>query len=381
MILLIFWFLIALILLPGTVDLILVTLGSLLPEKKNHKSGDIIHGVVVIPAHNEEKTIGSCIKSLHNMEGDIHIVVVADNCDDNTAMIARSMGAEVLERFSEDARGKPHALNFAFHQLLQRNFEWFIVVDADTSVNSNFLKEICLSLQCGNREVIQGRYSIRNARESRRTRLMNVAFHSQYLRMRGKSRLGLSTGIQGNGFVLHRQVIERVPMKAKYITEDLAYHLELVMSGYTVNYCESAEVFSDMPLSKEGIKSQRSRWEGGRFRVVRDYFPKLLKKLIRGNLYCLEPLLDLLLLPLGYHMVGVIILILLTGFSPLSLIYLMVPIVHVLLSIYLGGGTMKDFLVLATAPYYIFWKLVNLGSTIHFSRKNTTWIRTDRENE
>jgi cellulose synthase/poly-beta-1,6-N-acetylglucosamine synthase-like glycosyltransferase len=378
MIFFVFSMLIALVLLPGTVDLIIVTLGAFFPKKDGFKYDVKLKSVVIIPAHNEENSIESCISSIQKMEGYAHIVVVADNCEDQTASIAKSMGVEVLERFSDNERGKPYALNFAFQHLLKRDFEWFIIVDADTSISSNYLEDISNQIQRCGAKAVQARYSIRNAGDSMRTQLMNVAFYSQYLRMRGKNRLRLSTGIQGNGFALHRQIIEEIPLKANYITEDLAYHLELIMAGYRVEYCESARVFADMPVSYEGNKSQRSRWEGGRLRVVKDYLPKLFEKVIRGNFYCLEPMLDLLLLPLGYHLFGVMLLMILSSFSGLSLLYLIVVVVHVLSSIFLGGGTFKDVMALATVPYYVFWKIVNLGNTIKSSKKNIPWIRTDR---
>lgn len=367
------------LLLPGTAELIIQTVGAFLPAKKGRGKGvTLSNGVVIIPAHNEEGSIAATIESVKEHGAGFAIAVIADNCSDRTGEVARSFGAEVLERRSEGERGKPYALKYAFAALLPRGYEWFAVIDADSSIGENFFEEMATALD-DRTKAVQARYCIRNADASFRTKLMNIAFYSQYLRMVSKERLGLSTSIQGTGVLFRRELIEKYPLPTQYIAEDLAYHLTLVMKGERVGYSEKAKLFADMPATGEGAKSQRARWEGGRFRIAIDFAPRLAKELLRGNWRALEPLLDLLLLPLGYHMAALFLLLLASYPSKLALLYLALPIIHVLSSIYFGGGTVKDCLLLLSVPYYIFWKIVNFGTTMRFSRSDNPWIRTSRD--
>lgn len=369
--------LLALLLLPGSLELLLVTVGAFLPSKKLLNKPSPIHLVVIIPAHNEEKTIKKTIVSVQKMEGNPPIVVVADNCSDKTAEVAKACQVEVLERRSTEEKGKPFALNFAIKTLLQQNFDWFLILDADSSIDPHFTEEIA-HLAANGAKIVQAQGAIRNPEETLRNRLLSIAFFSQYLRMRGRSRLGLSCGIQGTGVALHKEVVDHFPFQGEYITEDLAYHLELIQAGHIVHYAENCKIYSDMPTTLEGSKTQRWRWEGGRLKVAKDFIPNLLKRCLKGQLRFLEPLLDLTLLPLAYHMLVLLFLLLLTGGSTLSLLYLAIPLIHVFFALYLSKASLKDYLALLAAPFYILWKLFQVRKIIQFSQKKE-WIRTDRK--
>jgi cellulose synthase/poly-beta-1,6-N-acetylglucosamine synthase-like glycosyltransferase len=130
--------------LPGTVELGALTLAGLLPARRREPLPAFlpdVHLAVIIPAHNERESIGSCLDSLlaanHGVQA--AIVVVADNCSDETAAIARERGVEVLERFSVDLRGKGFALDHAFRELAARQYDAYVIVDADSLVPANFL--------------------------------------------------------------------------------------------------------------------------------------------------------------------------------------------------------------------------------------------------
>jgi glycosyltransferase involved in cell wall biosynthesis len=163
---------------PGTVELALLTAGGLLPLRRGSTSaGGEFCLAVVIPAHNEERHIARAVRSLLAADRtglEVTVVVIADNCDDNTAEVAGQAGARVLQRRSATARGKGYALDFAFRALLAEGHDAFLIIDADSEVSSNLLMEAA-SLLRNQADAVQCRYLVRNAGSTVRTRLMNIA--------------------------------------------------------------------------------------------------------------------------------------------------------------------------------------------------------------
>ncbi len=250
-------------------------------------------------------------------------------------------------------------------------------VDADTSLDVHFIERISLMASTGVM-AIQGRYCVRNSEVSARTQLMQIAFYSQYLRMRGREGLHMSTGIQGNGFALHRTIVDQIPFEEEYITEDLAYHLKMIDAGYSVNYCEHAKVYADMPVDDVSARSQRWRWEGGRLRLMIDRVPELTKNVFMGRWEFMEPLLDLMTFPLVYHVLLLIGCLFFSSFSVFSLLLVAITVFHVVTSFVLGGGKFNELVAFAYLPKYVFWKLKQLVPIVAFSQKGKPWIRTDR---
>ena len=173
-----------------------------------------------------------------------------------------------------------------------------------------------------------------------------------------------------------------MPYEAGSIAEDMEYHLRLVNSGYQVHFLDTVSVYSDAPNQSANAAVQRTRWEGGRFRLIIDHAPLLFKEVLRGHWNLLEPLAELLLLPLAFH----VILLLFTLLIPWGLLQyyaaagLLLVFAHVLIAIRLGGGGLSDIKILATAPVYILWKLTLLPKLWRNARENAAWQRTDREN-
>jgi hypothetical protein len=276
--------------LPGTVELGLLTLGAFAPRRKPRAEGErsIRQIAIVIPAHDEEKTIGSAVASLLACDRTscaISIHVIADNCTDDTAGAAVRAGARLIERHDTERRGKGHALAYAFERVLEdESVDAILVIDADSRVDANFLSE-CEAAFARGSHAIQAGYQIGNPEASDRVRLVAIAFRAfNVLRPRARSRLGLSCGILGNGFGLARATVERVPYTARSVVEDLEYHLELVKAGLRVDFLEGTTVRADQPLGDAAEKTQRARWEGGRFRMIREHAPKLLAEVVRGPL-------------------------------------------------------------------------------------------------
>lgn len=372
--------------LPGSVELLCLTVAAVLPRRSKPRDPKkrFERLAVVVPAHNEESNIGACIASLRHADQpdfQVKIVVIADNCEDLTASVAAKSGARVLIRQDSNLRGKGYALDFAFTQLLAEGVGAFLVVDADTEVAANFFQEAGGMLQAG-ADAVQCRYLVKNAGESIRTRLMNVAFLGfNVTRPRGRDRLGLSCGIYGNGFGMRRETLEQVPYLAASVVEDLEYHLSLVHAGKRVRFVDRAIVRGVMPAAGKGVETQRSRWEGGRLRILRERAPGLALEVLRGQIRATEPLLDLLLLPLAFH----VTLLVVAASTPLLIVRatglagLAVVAMHLFVAILVGGGNWRDYAALLAAPFYVLWKLLLIPSLVRNSRSNSAWVRTERK--
>jgi cellulose synthase/poly-beta-1,6-N-acetylglucosamine synthase-like glycosyltransferase len=297
--------------------------------------------------------------------------------------VAEDAGANVLTRTNKVERGKGYALHFAFTHLELLHCDCLLVVDADTAVAKNFIVVSAGALRNG-ADAVQVRYLVHNLEEGIRTRLMGLALRAfNVVRPLGRERLGLSVGILGNGFGLRVETLRAVPYLASSVVEDLEYHLKLVQAGYRVRFVNETAVFGEMPVRGEGVKTQRSRWEGGRLRMLQERGPELLRGVLSGRLVFLEPLLDLVLLPLALHVT--LLAIAIATPQPLvrdfGLAGALVVLLHLVAAIVVGGGSWNDIGTLAAAPFYILWKLTQIPSLLRNSRSDNTWIRTKRSAE
>ncbi|MEM9069264.1 MAG: glycosyltransferase family 2 protein [Myxococcota bacterium] len=373
--------------LPGTTELLLLTAGGMLPPRRPGPATRPLRRLaVVVPAHNEEAGIASCVESLRACEhpdAAVEILVVADNCSDETAANAREAGATVLEREDAERRGKGYALELAFERLFfaYPDLDAVLVVDADTIVAPNFLRAMEAWFAQGS-DAVQCRYTVRNADASTRTRLMNVALMAfNVLRPRGRARWGLSAGILGNGFGLSRSALEAVPYAARSVVEDLEHHLDLVRTGMRVDFVDETWVKADFPAGERGADTQRARWEGGRLRMMIDHVPGLVASVLQGEWRLFEPVLDLTLLPLAMH-VGALGLVLVIPFPPTQVIAalgLATVAAHVGAALWVGKAGAGELRALLTAPLYVAWKAGLLRKIVEAAAPDQEWVRTARE--
>ncbi len=256
----------------------------------------------VVPAHNESAGIAATVRSLLGVDypGQLFdIVVVADNCNDDTADQARRAGATVLERQNAELRGKGYALDFAFNALPE-DMDAVVVIDADTLVSPNILRAFAARRDLG-AHAVQADYAVRNPDASWRTRLIAIAFGSFHIvRSRARERLSVSCGLRGNGMCFSASLLKEVPHKAYSVVEDVEYGLRLGRAGYRVFYADEAHVYGEMVTSGGAANSQRRRWEEGRRLLIQQHSRKLLvaafteRKPVLLDLAC-----DLLIPPLS----------------------------------------------------------------------------------
>jgi cellulose synthase/poly-beta-1,6-N-acetylglucosamine synthase-like glycosyltransferase len=371
--------------LPLVAELVVLTLASLLPKRTSTRSVDSapLHLAVIIPAHNEELLIASCVKSLRaSADGvDTRIIAVAHNCSDRTAARAAEAGAEVVIYDNPLAKGKGSALSVGFAYASSQGVDATLVVDADSTVSSNLIGVVREAIADG-AEAVQCRYEMDSSAERPATRLTALAFRGfNVVRPAGRDRLGLSAGIVGNGFAIRQALLAQNSYNSLSVVEDLEFHIRLVLSGKRVQFLHDAKVSSAMPSSKQGEVTQRSRWEGGRTNAARTWFVPLLKQLTQGRLRILEPLLDLTSLPIGYA----VFLLLIGACFPLLWVrvYALLAITavgcHVLTAARSGSDFAGDMRILARVPGYILWKLCMFPSLLRSSRPEAAWVRTERQ--
>jgi len=374
----------AVLALPGTLWLAVLTLAGLLPTSRPRQQPAGGRVAIVVPAHNEESRLPRTLASLQaecRRDGDAEVIVVADNCTDGTAEVARRHGARVLVRNDLGKRGKGYALDHAFGRLLREQFRYFVVVDADSELDAGFVDAIRRHFAAG-ADVVQARYTVLNAGDSLRTRFMELALAAfNVLRPRGRVALGFSAGLLGNGFALRREVLQALPYAAGSIVEDLEYHLVLVFHGVAVTFADDARVRGEMPASGAGVRQQRLRWEGGRLRMLLEHAPGLVADLLRGRGRAAEPLLDLLLPPLAYHaaLLGVLSLLPFDWARLIGLAGLAVLALHVLAAMIVCRLPASRLLLLAVAPFYVLWKILLLPATFAAAARDHPWVRTARE--
>jgi len=373
--------------LPLVLELVTVTAAALLPSRNRDEENSPASQyplAVVIPAHNEEGLIARCVTSVCESAGpgsDTRIFVVAHNCTDTTAEQARNAGAEVLVYNDPAARGKGFALSHGFAHALATPAEAILVIDADSVVSKNLVPAVQRLLANG-AEAVQSRYEMESATEKISGRLAALAFRGfNVIRPRGRDRLGLSSGIFGNGFALTRRLLNEVPYGAFSVVEDLEYHLALVLAGKRVRFLDTVLVSAALPASRQGETVQRSRWEGGRFHVARIWSGRLLKQILRGHIRLAEPLFDVAGLPLAYGVFALLLALCVpvAAIRIYALVSLLVIAFHVVVAAASGPDFLKTLGLLAMAPIYILWKLRLLPSILRGSRGKADWVRTNRD--
>ena len=346
---------------------------------------------VIVPAHNEAAVIEGVVASLRKLDwpaDGFRVLVIADNCTDSTAVLARAAGAEVLERHDTERRGKGYALAFAFQASQAHGWAYaVVVVDADTEVSPNLLEAFATRIENG-AAVIQAHYRVLNSQASWRTRLMAIAMASFHrVRSRARERLRLSCGIRGNGWCITHRLLRQAPYRAFSLTEDIEYGIDLGLAGYRVRYADEANVAAMMVSGEQAARTQRQRWEAGRLQLIRSKTPALLRA-ARGpdGGVCLDLALDLLVLPLSYAAINVAVLIVLA-----SVALLWEPSMEIWLWLGLGCGAslllyvlrgwqlsrvgIRGLVDLLRAPFFVLWKVLLMLR----AHKSAEWVRTKRE--
>ncbi|HLW00793.1 MAG TPA: glycosyltransferase family 2 protein [Ktedonobacterales bacterium] len=358
-------------------------------RRKARTAASLTRFALLIPAHNEEAVLGALFASLRQLDYpsalmDIH--VVADNCTDATASIAREAGVFVYERENTSEVGKGYALRWLLGQVeaTGHQYDAYVVIDADSEVSSNFLQVMNARLQAG-QSIIQSQYRVKNSQESWTSGLRSVAFALfNHLRPLGRSALGWSCGLKGTGMCFSARVLQEFGWESFSLTEDVEYHVRLVAAGWRVVYAPMAIIWSAMPTSLKQSQSQQMRWERGRLDMVRRHVPRLLWGTLRtGNIALFDVAMEILLPPLSVLAglvfcccVGAILLPSYFGIR-LGLALLVGLLLYIGIGLRLARLPLAAYRSLLFAPAYIAWKLWVYAVAL-VSAGDRRWVRTSR---
>src|SRR6185437_8179408 len=381
---------------PATVLFLEVVAAIALPPRKclQRPNQDSRRRVaIIIPAHNESAgllpTIGDI--NLQMREGD-RMLVVADNCIDDTAAVAAATGAEVIERNDPTRMGKGYALDFALKHLSLDPPAIVIIIDADCRVEEGAIDQ--LATACAMTHSPIQALNLMTAPDETRInyRVAEFAWRvKNWVRPLGLNALNLPCQLMGTGMAFPWGVIRSGNLANRSIVEDLKLGIDLAQSGTPAQFCPSASVKSHFPLSVEGAESQRQRWEGGHIGMILTTAPRLIFKAIAGRNFDLLALtLDLAVPPLsllvillaGMSLVGGIAV--LFGYSSVALIISGACFIAVLLAIFLSWLKCGRDLLPPSATFSIILYIVAklpIYRQLLSRNSDLQWTRTDRNKD
>lgn len=258
---------------------------------------------LVIAAHNEEKVIDHMVESLNdlNYPRDAYdIFVIADNCTDKTAEIARNSGALVHERFDEKARGKGFALEWMFDKIfkMEKKYDAIAIFDADNIVSANFLTEMNRKFNKGYK-VVQGYIDSKNPFDSWITCAYSISFWTiSRLFQLARYNLNLCCQLSGTGFAIQTDILKELGWGATCLTEDMEFTMKLALNNHKVAWAHDAVVYDEKPLTLTQSWRQRKRWMQGHADVASRFLRPLFMKAVREKdivafdccVYLLQPI-------------------------------------------------------------------------------------------
>lgn len=259
---------------------------------RKYKAKKMCKYAILIPGRNEEKVIPHLIASIKGQsypEELLDIFVIADNCTDNTAQVARDAGAHyVIERSDKKKIGKGYALDYALN-LIKKDFadnhyDGYFVFDADNLLDENFITEMNKMFSNGHRIIT----SYRNTKNYG-TSWVSAGGSLWYLREsrflnHPRTIMNTSCAISGTGFLVHHEVLDRIGgWKFFLLTEDLEFSLQQVLEGETIAYCNNAVLYDEQPVLFSQSWRQRMRWTKGSMQLTKKYFFKMVKGMFTGR--------------------------------------------------------------------------------------------------
>ncbi len=351
--------------------------------------------MILIPAHDEENGIGGTLRHvLHDTGLHGRVLVVADNCQDNTAQVARDAGARVIERSDAARRGKGYALAFGRDHLASQaqaeKPDVVLVLDADCRMDADsiaLLAREAYRLQAP----VQARNLLRSDPSTTPlAQISNFALLIKNLvRARGLYRLGGGIPLFGTGMAFPWAIFRDADLATDAVVEDMRLALELARDGVPVHLCEGARVESD-PAADRDMQAQRSRWEHGFIATARNEALPLLANGLRSlsrhraalGMHLLVPPLALLIMVSASLMILVGALCWLAGDWSAAIalaIALAVALTLVFVAWMKEGRAVLYPAAAWRAPLYVLWKIpVYLG---FFTKRQTQWNRTRRQGE
>lgn len=348
-----------------------------------------VSAVVLIPAHDEKEGVGPTVTGVWSQlaVGD-RVLVIADNCTDETADRARAAGAEVIERSDADRRGKGYALAFGIDHLDPTPPDVVIVVDADCRLTPGSVDAL-LERATRNQRPVQADYVFQPSGRSPLSVISALAtLVRNRVRPRGLRRLGQPCHLTGTGMAFPWEVIRAAPELGDNIVEDLAMGIELAILGHEPLLCIEAGTRSELPAGRRAAIQQRRRWEHGHIATLLEHGPRLLREgIVRGRPGLIAMGADIIVPPLAL-LVDLLVLVLglaglLAFFGGPTFPAWIAGIAFALVGLGVALGWVRygrkavPFRYLLLVPLYVLWK-IPLYLSFFFGRREQQWRRTER---
>jgi len=344
----------------------------------------------IVPAHNESSGLVPTLQDIKAQLGaEDRLIVVADNCTDDTAAVAAASGAEVIVRNEPERIGKGFAMGWAIAHLHQKPPDFVLFVDADCRLQADLiegLKRTCHEVQ----RPVQALFMMRSAENSP----INHSFAEfawilrNWIRPLGLRNLHCPVQLMGTGMMFPWNAISTAPLASGHLVEDLKLGLDLAETGKAPYFFPFVRITSTFPTSAKGTESQRQRWVQGHLATIGKFVPRLLAVgLMRGDINLLALALDLLVPPLF------LLALLVAGTTVLtsSVALLGGPWLPALIS----GGNLVGFCLCVALAWFKFGrqvfpahealsfgtfalKKIRLYGRMLIGRTASQWIRTDR---
>jgi cellulose synthase/poly-beta-1,6-N-acetylglucosamine synthase-like glycosyltransferase len=372
--------------------LFLECIAALLNLRKNAEAstGSIPRLAVLVPAHDEAGGIRRVIEGLlPQLSSGDRLVVIADNCSDDTAVIAREAGATVIERQDAARRGKGYALDYGMKFLEADPPEIVVLVDADCVVEPGTVALIARRAIETNQPVQAVYLMDRPPQPTARDAVSALAFLvKNQVRPLGLGQLGFPCLLTGTGMAFPWTVLRGAKLASGNIVEDMQLAVDLSIAGHPASFCAEARVTGILPQQERAARTQRTRWEHGHLKTALTQIPKLLRAAIRQRRLDLVAIaLDLSIPPLSLLVVVWVAALAVGAIASVCGIALriLMPLLGlegVLIVISILGAWAKfgrdlPLLSLLVVPFYILWKLpLYLTFLVN---PQTKWVRTERD--
>lgn len=256
-------------------------------KKRYPHTEEKCHYGVLISAKNEENVIPRLINSIRSADypqDKLDIIIIAHNCTDKTAEIARSMGAHVIECHDPKSNTLGLAYNYAFKQINIKDYDGFVVLNADNVVAKDFFEKMNDAYIYFNKNetIVSFRHSL-NIKDGVMPALYSYYFGTTcILGYAGRENFNVSCRITGCGFLIPTRMVEN-GWNYLGITEDIEFSGNTILDGNTIHYCDEAIFYDEQPCDVKTMWFQRLRWAKGQYLGCKEFFPKMFKALFKKD--------------------------------------------------------------------------------------------------
>ncbi|MDO5783978.1 MAG: glycosyltransferase family 2 protein [Eubacteriales bacterium] len=272
-----------------------VFIGEWVQKRREKKQPDIPvkqhRFAAIISARNESNVIGQLLDTIRAQKYPAELldaIVIADNCTDDTAQVAREHGAIVYERFNKEKVGKGFALNYAFHHIAEdygdSYYDAYVIIDADNLLDENYFAEMNKTFCKGYRIMT----SYRNSKNFA-SNWISAGYSLWFLREakflnNARMMLGTSCAVSGTGFLVSSEIIrERGGWNYHLLTEDIEFTVDTVIRGENIGYCAGAMLYDEQPTTFQQSWTQRMRWAKGFYQIVANYGGRLSGGIVKNR--------------------------------------------------------------------------------------------------